>query len=504
MGEQAIQAVSRPPRVAVDTFAGRIHVEWDPDAAVTPMGQLPFFIEFLKVSGLYDAFVDNCPLRYTSPNAPSVRDVLGTLLLSILAGHKRYAHVTTIRSDRVNPELLGMDGVASEDSIRRALAAMDEVEAITWADQHLAHSTRPVLALAPWILDTDNTVKCLYGKQEGAVKSYNPKKPGRPSHAYHSYFMANTRMALGVEVEAGDKHSGKHVSVGLWQLLDGMPRELWPVFIRGDVSFGSEAIMREAEERNLHYLTKLRLTANVKKLINRLVAKGEWVDAGQGFKGAEATLSLTGWSRSRRVIVLKRPIRGEVLISNDQLNLAFIETEDGVRKYEYQVLVTSLADELLTIAQHYRDRGDCENCFDELKNQWGWGGFTTQDLQRCRIISRLVALVYNWWSLFVRLANPGIHHEAITSRPLMLHSVGRQTSHAGQTIVTITSIHAKASVVQTAMRELACFFKELARTAEQLGVAERIKLIARRAFRKLLAAPPLLPSLKLLPDTRGI
>lgn len=499
MGEQDVQVVGRCSRVAVDTFAGRIHVEWDPDAAVTPMGQLPFFIEFLKVSGLYDAFVADCPLRYTSPNASKVRDVLGTLLLSILAGHKRYAHITTIRSDRVNPQLLGMEAVASEDSIRRALAAMDESEAIAWADRHLAHSTHPVLALAPWVLDTDNTVKCLYGKQEGAVKSYNPKKPGRPSHAYHSYFMANTRMALGVEVEAGDKHSGKHVSVGLWQLLDSMPKELWPVFIRGDVSFGSETIMREAEERNLHYLTKLRLTANVKKLINRLLANGEWVDAGQGFRGCEATLCLSGWSKSRRVIVLKRPIREEVLLSDDQLNLAFIETEDGVRKYEYQVLVTSLADELLTIAQHYRDRGDSENCFDELKNQWGWGGFTTQDLQRCRIISRLVALVYNWWLLFVRLANPDKHHEAITSRPLMLHSVGRQTSHAGQTTVTITSTHAKASVVQTAMRELACFFKELARTAEQLGVVERIKLIARRAFRKLLASLPPLPRQKLLP-----
>jgi hypothetical protein len=30
----------------------------------------------------------------------------------------------------------------------------------------------------------------------------------------------------------------------------------------------------------------------------------------------------------------------------------------------------------------YRDRADCENSFDELKNQWGWGGFTTRDLKR--------------------------------------------------------------------------------------------------------------------------
>lgn len=55
--------------------------------------------------------------------------------------------------------------------------------------------------------------------------------------------------------------------------------------------------------------------------------------------------------------------------------------------------------------------------------------------------------------------------------------------------------------IQTAMRELATFFKELAITAEQLQVKERIKIIARRAFRKLLALPPLLPNLKLLPAT---
>ena len=499
MGEQQNQGIAQSSRVAVDTFAGRIHVEWDPDAAVTPLGQLPFFIEFLKASGLYEAFVANCPLSYSSPNAPEIRDVLGTLVLSILAGHKRYAHITTIRSDQVNPELLGMTGVLSEDSVRRALSHMNEDQAVAWLDGHLANSTRPVLSIAPWILDTDNTVKPLYGKQEGAVKSYNPKKPGRPSHCYHSYFMANTRLALGVEVAPGDQHTGKHVAVGLWQMLDNLPRQLWPVFLRGDVSFGSEGIMVAAEQRQLHYLTKLRLTKNVKRLIDRVIARGEWVDAGQGFRGCEATLCLSGWSKSRRVIVLKRPIRGEILLDDQQLSLAFIETENGIRKYEYQVLVTSLDEELLTIAQHYRDRGDCENCFDELKNQWGWGGFTTHDLRRCQIVSRLVALVYNWWSLFARLVNPDQHHEAITSRPLMLQAIGRKTTHAGQTIVTVTSTHAKVAVVQTAMRELARFFKELNQTAEQLALSERVRLIARRAFMKLLTSLPPFPTPKLLP-----
>jgi hypothetical protein len=29
---------------------------------------------------------------YTSPKAPAVRDVCGTVLLSVLSGHHRYAH----------------------------------------------------------------------------------------------------------------------------------------------------------------------------------------------------------------------------------------------------------------------------------------------------------------------------------------------------------------------------------------------------------------------------
>ena len=46
-------------------------------------------------------------------------------------------------------------------------------------------------------------------------------------------------------------------------------------------------------------------------------------------------------------------------------------------------------------AQLYRDRADAENNVDELKNQGGWGGFTTQDLARCRLLARRVAVVYN-------------------------------------------------------------------------------------------------------------
>lgn len=506
MGEAKRRTLAQQGRsIGIETYAGKIHVEWDPDAAVTPLGQLPFFIEFLKVSGLFDAFVEGCPLEYSSPNAPSKRDVLGTLMLSILAGHKRYAHITAIRSDGVNPELLGMRKIISEDAARRALLQIDETVGAQWLDVELARCTAPVLSAVSgpaWILDTDTTVKCLYGKQEGAVMGYNPKKPGRPSHSYHSYFMANTRLALRVEVKPGNETSSNHSTAGLWQLLESIPREHWPAFIRGDVAFGVEAVLSGAEEMGVHYLTKLRLTQNVKKLLQRLCASDDWIDAGQGYRGIESSLKLSGWSRSRRVIVLRRPIRGDVALeqkAKKQLDMAFIEADGHIAKYEYAVLVTSLQEEILSIAQHYRDRADCENNFDELKNQWGWGGYTTRDLKRCRLISRMVALIYNWWSLFVRLANPDKHHEAITSRPLLLHAVAKQTTHGGQTFLTVTSQHAKSEKIQDMLCNLSHFLSQVRVAAEQLNIAGGMRIIAMRAFRKLIGSLEVIP-VKMLPQ----
>jgi Transposase DDE domain group 1 len=475
--------------IAVDTFAGRVHVEWDPAAAVTPLGQVPFFIEFLKVSGLFDAWVEDCPLRYDSPNAPDKRQVLVTLLLSILAGHHRYAHISAIRHDRINAELFGVERLLSEDAVRRALKRIEETAGIAWLDRHLARTTEALLGV-PWVMDLDSTVKCLYGKQQAAEVGYNPRKPGRPSHCYHTALMANTRLALSVQVQAGNRTAARYGMQALWPWLDRLPAAHRPALIRGDVAFGNEALLREAEARNQPYLTKLRLTATVKRTIRKLFAEERWVDAGQGWEGLEQPLQLSGWSRRRRVIILRRVVREQLLLKAkdpQQDWLAFIEPNVACAHYAYAVLVTSLRHEILSVAQLYRDRGDAENYFDELKNHWGWAGFTTQDLARCRLMAHMVALIYNWWTLFVRLANPNKHHEAITSRPLLLHGVGMQTRHAQQRRVTITSTHAKTSAVQACLASVARFLSSLRETAEQLTDAQRLRAIVHRAFSKFLS-----------------
>jgi hypothetical protein len=491
-GEQELVVVGGPNQGStVDTFGGMIHVKWDETAAVTPFGQLAFFIEFLKTAGLWDGWVNDCPVTYESPNAPSKADVLGTILLSVLAGHRRYAHITALRFDGVNPQLLGMSRVCSEDSVRRAFSEVEASECSTWQTRHLRNSYEPLLS-EPWILDIDSTVKPLYGRQEGAVKGYNPGKPGRPSHVYHTYFAANIRLVLDVEVQAGNQTASAYAQPEFWKYIDSLPAVARPAFVRGDCGWGTERMMAQAEERKTQYLFKLKQSSKVKRLIKQAFSRQDWVPAGQGWKGVEAELLLTGWSRQRRVIVLRRRIPDERLLEekkrladttpDQQLALGFVEIVQDGPLHEYAVLVTSLPDEILALGQHYRDRSDAENNFDELKNQWGWSGFTTHDLKRCQIMARTIALVYNWWSLFTRLAIPEKHAEAITSRPLLLNAVGKQTTHSGRTTVTVTSMHAKAPQMRSALQAISLFLATIRDAAEQLTHPQKWLLILSQVF----------------------
>lgn len=486
----------------LDTFGGAIRVLWDEEAAVTPFGQMPFFIEFLKTAGLWKTWVQECPVRYESPNAPTKEDLLGTILLSVLAGHHRYAHISGLRFDGVNPGLLGMGKVASEDSVRRAFTGADGDACEAWLTKHLRNSYEALLREA-WILDIDTTVKPLYGHQEGAVKGYNPGKPGRPSHAYHTYFAANIRLVLDVEVQAGNRTASSHAQPEFWKFLDRLPADSLPSFVRGDCGWGNERMMSSAEQRGIDYLFKLKQTSKVKHLIKQVFSRQDWTEAGQGWQGVEAELELTGWSRKRRVVVLRKHLRGDRELAErkrlagtavgDQMALGFVESARDGMPYEYAVLVTSLPDEILALAQHYRDRADAENNFDELKNQWGWSGFTTRDLKRCQIMARIIALVYNWWSLFTRMAIPEKHAEAITSRPLLLNAVGRQTTHAGQTTVTVTSLHAKTPQMQIALKAVSAFLGTIRNAAEQLTNPQIWHLILSRVFLHFLKGRPLKP-----------
>jgi hypothetical protein len=173
-----------------------------------------------------------------------------------------------------------------------------------------------------------------------------------------------------------------------------------------------------------------------------------------------------------------------------QTHLFFADTPEHLPVWEYSVWVTNTEYALEAIGQLYRDRADCENGFDELKNQWGWGGYTTCDLERCNRSARAVALIYNWWSWYVRLAHPKARLEAITRRPLLLAGVARLTQHAGQCRLLITLTHAASDRIKTLIVNVRKGLRFISTTAPQLPKAERWIALVRYIIEQFLISRP--------------
>ncbi len=372
--------------MVADTMGGRVHVRWDDSAQARPHGQIVFFAERLAIAGVFDRWVQACPLSYSSPNASRPRDVLGTLMLGILSGAKRYAHIAGLRGDAVAAKALGLRGMVSEDSVRRALAAIAPEAGEPWMRSALMASVREALD-RPWVLDLDATIKPLYGRQQGAQIGYNPHKPGWPSHVLHTFWVGNLRLVLDAVLSPGKQHTSGHAKAAMARLLDELGEQA-PALVRGDCGYGNQDVIDVCEQRDLRYLLRLRKTANVKRLIERLFGRQDWTaatEASGGWQAIEDELRLSGWSKARRVVVLRRRLRHDVALTGARcgrghdeqfvLALSHDEVQDSAQLWQYTVLVTNVPYDLAAVGQVYRDRCDCENGFDELKNQWGWGGF---------------------------------------------------------------------------------------------------------------------------------
>ena len=458
MGEGDLDFIFEPA-------GGQIHLRGS-DEALTPYGGLVAWDHFLERCGVMGEVARSYPLPRTSPNATPVADILKAFSLNCLTGGTRFAHCRRLQDDEALAKITGMSKgrLCGEDAFRRLCGKLDCPQVESWfaPAEQMIHQALPPNAVADW----DSTVVVRYGKQEDAAVGYNPQKPGRPSHHPLACVIGGTRLCLHMEWRKGNTVSASGW-IGAMEKVWRSPTAQHRIRLnRGDIGFGQEPIMAWHEEgagKRPAYLFKLKLTANVK----RAIAAIPW-DTWQGRSNeglvqlAELDLRLGGWSRSRRVIV-ERTLK--------PLNPSPQGTFWKQCEEEFSAYVTNLTPEeadAFHILQLYRQRGDAENVFDELKNQWGFAGFCAKGAAVSQSSARMLLLVYNLWSLFVRVVkNQGGHTEAIKSRYELLLIPAKLVCSGRRKTVKLAVGSKFASFLKQAYQRLLDW---LARTAPQLNL----------------------------------
>ena len=477
----------------IETLGGGYSLKWDDDTSMSANAHIALLSQFAQAGGFFDRLVDTCPMKLTSNNAPNIRDLVATAMVSMINGATRFRHFDRLRGDTAAAKLFGVERFMSYDSVRRNFASIPEDEALAWVWRENLHLLQDVVA-EDYVLDLDPTVKPVYGRQEGAEIGYNPQKPGRPSHCYHTLCIAKLRMVLAVVVHPGNETSGTHSRSMLAKFLSFVPAAKQPGLVRGDVSFGNESVIGDCEAADVRYLFKTKRSKAVRMAFRELLSEPDaWLDSSDGWQCAEREVRLDSWSHARRMVFARRPAekmpkrkknppqRKFTQLEFPGLELVETTDEDYADGYEWHALVTDLDMDARDILPLYRERGDCENIFDEMKNQWGWSGFSAHTLKQTALFAGMAVIAANLWNIFTRLGGDGVHHEAATTRPLLQSCIARLSQHARRGIVTIyTSMSEKARAIYHA---ISAFLSKIA-SASQLSIEERRHCIIAHAFRE--------------------
>ncbi len=116
----------------ISTLGGEYALRWDGETQMSVNAHAAFLSHFAKAGGFFGRLVEPCPMRLTSDNAPPVRDLLATVLVSIVNGATRFRHLERLHGDTATAALFGVGRFISCDSVRRNFASMPAGESRPW------------------------------------------------------------------------------------------------------------------------------------------------------------------------------------------------------------------------------------------------------------------------------------------------------------------------------------------------------------------------------------
>jgi len=247
-------------------------------------------------------------------------------------------------------------------------------------------------------IDIDSSVVNVEGHQEGAVKGYNPKKPGNRCYNIQFAFCDELKAYITGFVRSGNTYTANGAAEMIKEIVAqitcacgtgaGKTDDLVILF-RMDSGYFDDDIITTIESAGCQYLIKGKAYPTLASQVTAPTIS--FTKGDEGRETTELVAKLDTWDKDRRFVV-SRVLKPE----KDRSQLSFLEGSDN--EYFYFVTNTELPPEKVVIA--YEKRGNAENYIKEAKYDMAVGHLLLQSFWANEAIFQLMMLAYNLFLLF--------------------------------------------------------------------------------------------------------
>lgn len=377
----------------------------------------------------------------TSNNSIDAISIIESFWVSIWIGCFRFSHTVVVRLDEVLRQIFGWKRVASATTFGRFFKKFTPsmnhevfTELYSWFFDQLSFNN--------YTLDVDSSIITRYGEQQGSKKGYNPKKPGRGSHHPLFAFVSDVRMVANCWNRSGNTGSSSNCIHFLEETFAILKNKTVGLF-RADSGFCSESIVTFIEEKNIAYVIACKLYANLQREIYNIT---KWNAIGEGLWISEIIYKQGGWSKARRMIIVKQNEEIRARATGKKLKTLFSSMgieDDKVYRTRYHAFVTNQTLPAIEIWEQYKRRGDTENRIKELKEDFGVEGFCMDSFCATETAMRFVMVAYNLMSLFRQLTHQKQAQPKLSNLRFNCFAVGSWIQNKGQKLVLKMSVPLK-------------------------------------------------------------
>jgi len=238
-------------------------------------------------------------------------------------------------------------------------------------------------------IDIDSSVINVEGHQEGAVKGYNPKKPGNRCYNIQFAFCDELKAYITGFVRSGNTYTANGAAEMIKEIVAHIKTDDLEILFRMDSGYFDEEIIEVIESAGCKYLIKGK---EYPTLASQVTAPTiSFTQGDEGRETIELVTKLDTWDKNRKFVV-SRVLKPK----KDRLQLSLLEGDEY--EYFYFVTNTELSSEKVVIT--YEKRGNAENYIKEAKYDMAVGHLLLQSFWANEAIFQLMMLAYNIFLLF--------------------------------------------------------------------------------------------------------